>query len=113
MNTTYKKEKIGVMCGELDNFDTWLLTDVIEALNDLNNHYIKHGCKNIKVDCTYENGPGYYELYGDRLETDEEFEQRIKKENKLKENHEKDKIKGKKDRFKQYQKLKKEFVDDE
>jgi len=109
MNEEKKLLKDIPMCA-FDIYEYSKLEQVIGTLKAFNEEYSKKGYSNICFN--YNNADeGYleFELRGDRLETNDEFNERLKKETRDKENAEKSKKKQKECEYETYLKLKEKF----
>lgn len=82
----------------------------INYLINAQDQALLNGYQNCTIETAYD-GSGDRELwlFGDRLETDHEFKERIKKEDRDKKNEENIKIKKEAAELKEYERLKKKF----
>ena len=94
------------------NLDGKSVEDVISKLQELKTEALNQGYDDLTVDVDYD---GYWEFYGVRLETDEEYEKRLKALEKQKATNKRNALirkqkKEEQDR-KEYERLKKKFGD--
>lgn len=108
-----EKEKIDALIASdiFSSIDGVLIEDVAKQFIELKEKYELKGWENIYVSKEYDYESTYHNLIGLRLETDDEFSNRVKKEQKeLERKKIRDDKKIEQER-KQYEKLKKKFED--